>query len=61
MPNYRLTLSYDGTNRPGWQRLAPNDRSIQGRLEAALTELFGQPVEVNGIRAAPLDFTVVRA
>ena len=48
MPNYRLTLSYDGTNRPGWQRLAPNDRSIQGRLEAALTELFGQPVEVNG-------------
>lgn len=48
MPNYRLTMSYDGTNRPGWQRLAPNDRSIQGRLEAALTELFGQPVEVNG-------------
>ena len=44
MPNYRLTLSYDGTNRPGWQRLAPNDRSIQGRLEAALTELFGHQV-----------------
>ena len=40
MGNYRLTLSYDGTRYRGWQRL-PTGMTVQGRVEAALSELFG--------------------
>lgn len=47
MGNYRLTLSYDGTRYRGWQRL-PTGMTVQGRVEAALSELFGVPVEVHG-------------
>jgi tRNA pseudouridine38-40 synthase len=42
---YRLTLAYDGGNYCGWQ-LQPNVDSIQGRIETALAELFGQPIRV---------------
>ena len=45
---YCLRLAYDGTRYCGWQRLPGTDKSIQGRIEAALTELFGQPVTVDG-------------
>jgi tRNA pseudouridine38-40 synthase len=42
---YRLTLAYDGGNYSGWQ-LQPNVASIQGSVESALAELFGQPLRV---------------
>lgn len=45
MPRVRLILEYDGTNYVGWQ-LQPNGPSVQGRLQRALRELVGQPVEV---------------
>ena len=44
---YCLKLSYDGTRFHGWQRL-PNAVTVQGRLEAALSEIFAQPIEVHG-------------
>lgn len=43
---YRLTLCYDGTRYLGWQRLPKG--SIQGCVEAALTQIFGCAVEVSG-------------
>lgn len=44
---YRLTLCYDGTRYRGWQRL-PNAETVQGRLESALSEIFGEAIEVDG-------------
>ena len=48
MPNYRLTLCYDGTRWKGWQKQGNTDQTIQGRLETLLTRLLEQPVEVAG-------------
>ncbi len=44
---FRLTLEYDGTNYSGWQ-LQQGQDSIQARLEAALAQLFNQPVRIYG-------------
>jgi len=41
----KLKLEYDGTNYSGWQ-LQEGQDSIQGRLEAALSRIFGAPVRV---------------
>jgi tRNA pseudouridine38-40 synthase len=43
----RITLSYDGTNYHGWQ-VQPGLPTIEGALEAALTEIEGAPVKVAG-------------
>ena len=45
---YRLTVSYDGTRYHGWQRLPNTELTVQGKIEAALTELFSQPIEISG-------------
>ena len=45
---YRLTVSYDGTRYRGWQRLPNTEMTVQGKIEAALTELFSQPIEISG-------------
>lgn len=46
--NFRLLLSYDGTRYRGWQRLGNCDMTVQGKLEAVLSKMTGQPVEVIG-------------
>ena len=46
MANYRLTLCYDGTRWKGWQKQGNTEQTIQGKLEALLTRLLDQPVEV---------------
>ncbi|MGO9604913.1 MAG: tRNA pseudouridine(38-40) synthase TruA [Candidatus Binataceae bacterium] len=43
----KLTLEYDGTAYFGWQLQAGQD-SIQGRVEAALAQIFGTLVRVHG-------------
>ena len=48
MPNYKLTLSYDGSRYNGWQKQGNTDNTIQQRLETLLTRLLAQPVEVAG-------------
>ncbi len=48
MPNYRLTLCYDGTRWKGWQKQGNTDQTIQGKLETLLSRLLDQPVEVAG-------------
>lgn len=47
MRSLKLTLSYDGTSFVGWQRQAEGT-SIQGLLEAILSEMDGGPVTVAG-------------
>ena len=43
MPNFRLTLAYDGTGFAGSQS-QPGQRTVQGELERALGELEGAPL-----------------
>lgn len=47
MQNYKLTLCYDGTRYYGWQR-QDNRATVQGKLEAVLSEFDGSTVEVHG-------------
>ena len=47
MRTLKLTVAYDGTSFVGWQRQAAGT-SIQGLLEAILSDIDGQPVEVAG-------------
>ncbi len=46
MKNYRLSLCYDGTRYNGWQRLGSTDNTIQQKVEALLSRLLEQEVEV---------------
>lgn len=48
MPNYKLVVCYDGSRYKGWQKQGNTDNTIQGRLEAALSGIVGEGVEVNG-------------
>lgn len=48
MRNLRLDICYDGTRYRGWQRLAGEDNTIQGRLEEILGRILGEPIEVSG-------------
>lgn len=48
MRNFKMLLAYDGSRYRGWQRLGDSDRTIQGKLEACLTALLQQPVQVSG-------------
>ena len=47
MLNYKLTIRYDGSRYFGWER-QPGRETIQGKLEAVLSEMSGTPVEVIG-------------
>ena len=48
MRNLRLDICYDGTRYRGWQRLGDSDNTIQGKLEAALSRILRETVEVSG-------------
>lgn len=48
MRNLRLDLCYEGTRYRGWQRLPGTDNTIQGKLEAVLSRILGEPIEVVG-------------
>lgn len=46
MGNYKLTLNYDGSRYKGWQRQGNTDNTIQAKMEALLSRLLGQEVEL---------------
>lgn len=46
--NYKLVLQYDGTKLNGWQKQGNTDNTIQGKLEAILERLYGEPIEIHG-------------
>lgn len=48
MPNFRMTLCYDGSRYNGWQRQGNTHNTIQEKLETALGTILEQPVEVAG-------------
>ena len=48
MRNLRLDICYDGTRYKGWQRLAGEDNTIQGKLEQTLSRILGEPVGISG-------------
>lgn len=48
MKYFRIILQYDGSRYDGWQKQGNTDNTIQGRIEAMLTKLFEQKVEIQG-------------
>ena len=48
MRNLRLDICYDGTRYRGWQRLPGRDDTLQGKLEATLSRILGEPIEISG-------------
>jgi len=48
VPNFALTIEYDGTDFEGWQRQPAGHRSVQRILEEVLAEISGHPVTVRG-------------
>ena len=47
MPNYKITVEYDGTNFVGWQQQA-NGVSVQSSLQDSVFKLSGEKVVVYG-------------
>lgn len=47
MKNVLLTIAYDGTNFSGWQK-QPDQRTVQGELEKALSTLCNTEITING-------------
>ena len=49
MRNLRLDICYDGTRYRGWQRqTGGTDNTIQGKIEAALSQILGESIEISG-------------
>lgn len=48
MSNFKMMLQYEGTRYQGWQRQESTDNTIQGKLEALLSKMTGQKIEVQG-------------
>lgn len=46
--NYKLVVCYDGSRYYGWQRLRNTDMTVQGKLEAVLSRMAGENVEIIG-------------
>lgn len=44
--NFRLTLCYDGTRYRGWQRQGNTENTIQAKMEAMLSRLLSQEIEL---------------
>jgi tRNA pseudouridine38-40 synthase len=47
MPNFKITIEYDGSAYHGWQRQT-TDRTIQGEIETALRNITGNHVVLIG-------------
>lgn len=47
MPNYRITIEYDGTGLVGWQR-QENGPSVQQHIEEAIFKFSGEEIRIQG-------------
>lgn len=48
MRNFKMIVAYDGTRYYGWEHQPGNALTIQGKLEAVLSQMTGKPVTVIG-------------
>lgn len=48
LKNYKLTIQYDGSRYDGWQKQGNTDNTIQGKIEAILSRLAEEAVEIHG-------------
>lgn len=46
MRNFKIVLQYEGTRYRGWQRQVSTENTIQGKLEALLSKMTGQKIEI---------------
>ena len=44
--NFRLTLCYDGTRYRGWQRQGNTENTVQSKMEAILSRMLSQEIEL---------------
>ncbi len=48
MNNYKMTISYDGSNYRGWQKQKNSEITIQTSIENAISEILKEKIEVIG-------------
>lgn len=48
MKNYKVTISYKGTNYHGFQRQLSGIKTVQGTIENGIFKLLGERAEING-------------
>lgn len=48
MRNLKMTISYDGSKYKGWQKQKENDLTIQGKIEAVLSKMAGEEIQLVG-------------
>jgi pseudouridylate synthase I len=48
MKNYKIIIQYDGSRYKGWQKLKDIELSIQGKIEAVLSKMAGEEIQVIG-------------
>ena len=48
MRNIKITIEYDGSRYKGFQRLKDNDNTIQGKIEAVLSKMADEKIEIIG-------------
>lgn len=48
MRNIKLTIEYDGSRYKGWQKLSDNDMTIQAKLEAILSKMTDEKIDLIG-------------
>ncbi|MCD8036858.1 MAG: tRNA pseudouridine(38-40) synthase TruA [Clostridiales bacterium] len=46
--NIAVTIQYDGTRYKGWQKQGNTSDTIQGKLEALLSRMAGEEIEIHG-------------
>jgi len=48
MRNLRMTIAYDGFKYKGWQKQKDSDLTIQGKIEAVLSKMTGEEIQIVG-------------
>lgn len=46
MKNYKCVVQYEGTRYQGWQRQDSTDNTLQGKIEAILTKMCGEKIQI---------------
>jgi len=48
MRNLKMTIAYDGFKYKGWQKQKDTDLTIQGKIEAVLSKMTGEDIQIVG-------------